>query len=173
MLTDGEMKQAMELLIKTVKARSKERLNSAGRGVWTGKMLDAIDATIIEKDGDLSIEILGEEYQDYIDLGVNGAGFQKTKKGKLDNRFKTNKKVQQGSPFGYTDKRPPISAISPWAKARGINPFALQYSIFRYGIKPVNFFSEVLDNEMENFTDYIAEIQTTNILNNFEDDKNN
>ena len=171
MLTDFELEQAYELLIRTVKAKAKEKLKASKRGIWKGKMLDAIDAKIIQdKDGDLAIEILGEHYQDFIDEGVNGKGFVQTKSGKTDKRFKVNRSVVTGSPYSFRDKMPPIDEISPWAKSKGLNPYAVQNSIYRKGIKPVKFFNNVLDSEMEKFTDYIVEVQVYNILNDFDDD---
>ena len=171
MLTDYELEQAYQLLIRTVKAKSKEKLKASKRGIWTGKMLDAIDAKIIQDaDGDLVIEILGEHYQDFIDEGVNGAGFVQTKSGKTDKRFKVNRSVVTGSPYSFRKLKPPLDEISPWAKSKGINPYILQNSIYRKGIKPVKFFNDVLDSEMEKFADYIVEVQTDNILNNFDDE---
>ncbi|MFC4477415.1 hypothetical protein [Flavobacterium chungangensis] len=173
MLTDGELRQAYELLIRNVKLKAKQRLKAAGRGIWTGRMLEAIDMEIFQdSEGDLAIEVLGEHYQDYLDEGVNGVGFNKTKSGKLDKRFKANRSVVTGSPYSFRALKPPVDALAPWANSKGISVWAVQNSVYRRGIKPIKFFNEVLDKEMENFTDYIAEIQADNILNGFGDDEN-
>jgi len=171
MLTDSDLKKAGELLVATLRQKSKARLQENGRGIWTGKMIDAIDAQIItDADGDVGIEILGEYYQDFVDQGVNGVGYQKTKGGKADKRFKTNRSVVTKSPFSYRDKKPPVDQIRPWAVAHGISPWAVVNSIYRKGIKPMNFFNDVLNEELEKFTDYLAEAQADDILNGFGDE---
>lgn len=168
MLTDYQLNKAYTLLISTLRAKSKAKLEASGRGIWTRKMIESIDAKIVmDGDGDLAIEILGESYQDFIDQGVNGVGFQKTKSGKMDKRFKSNRSVVTGSPFSYKDKKPPIDAITPWAKAKGISPWAVQTSIYTRGIKGIHFFADVLDEEMDNFLDYLAEAEADSLLNDF------
>lgn len=171
MLTDQQLTTAYELLISTLRTRSRAKLKASGRGIWTGKMIDAIDAEIItDTDGDLSIKILGTDYQDFIDQGVNGKGYDQTKGGRADRRFKTNRSVVSGSPFSFNKLRPPVDALTPWAVAHGISPWAVVNSIYRKGIKPVHFFAEVLDEELNKFGDYIAEAEADNILNDFGDE---
>jgi hypothetical protein len=61
---------------------------------------------------------------EFIDQGINGAGFNQTKV--IDLRFKSNRSVVTGAPYSYKDKKPPLSAIKPWALSKGLNPYAVQ-----------------------------------------------
>lgn len=170
MLNIDEAK-AYQLLVNNLRAKSKAKLQSAGRGIWTGKMLEEIDVKLSQTDsGDFSIDMYGNLYMMFMDEGVNGAGSHKTKSGKLDNRFKGNREVVKGSPYSYTDKKPQVEALTPWANAHGISPYAVVNSIYRKGLKPIHFLEAVLDEELDQFSEYLAEVQADAILNDFGDE---
>lgn len=163
--------KAYEFLVNNVRQKSKEKLQASGRGIWTGKMLEEIDFKMsMTDDGDYNIEMYGSDYMTFMDLGVNGVGYNKTKSGKIDNRFKVNRDVVKGSPYSYKDKKPPVEALTPWAKSKGINPWQVVNSIYRKGLKPIHFLEQVLDEELEKFTDYLAEVQADAILNELGED---
>jgi len=169
MLKIDEQK-AYEMLVVNLRKRAKEKLQASGKGIWRGKMLEELDAKIGQSDdGEFQIEIIGSDYMAFQDEGVNGVGFQKTKSGRIDNRFKSNRDVVKGSPYSYKNKRPPVEALTPWANSKGINPYAAVNSIYRKGIKPLHFLESTIDEELENFTDYLAEAQADSILNGFGD----
>jgi hypothetical protein len=54
---------------------------------------------------------------EFIDQGINGAGLIKQKY-RPDRRFKSNRSVVTGAPYSYKDKKPPLSAIKPWALSK-------------------------------------------------------
>lgn len=83
----------------------------------TGNLQQSIDYTV--KDGQIAIEM--EDYGTFVDLGVNG------------------KNKSNNSPYGYKSKRPPITELASWAKARGISPWAVSNSIYSKGTKAKNF----------------------------------
>lgn len=89
--------------------------------VDTGALHDSIKY-IITEDG---FEVDALPYLDYLDKGVEGA---------IVKNFT--------SIYSYTTKKPPIKKLKPWAKKRGINPWALQNSIYRKGIKPKKFLTK-------------------------------
>lgn len=161
--------EAYKMFSATFRARAKEKLKKSGRGIWSGKLLDSLDVELEGTGDDIQINIYAESYMEFIDKGVNGVGFQKTKKGNLDNRFSSNKSVVKGSPYSFKDKKPPIKAISPWAKSKGLNPWVVQNSIWKKGIKGIHFFESVLDEEFSKLVDYMAEAKLNEILNDFED----
>jgi hypothetical protein len=106
----------------------------------TGALANSIKATVT--DNSISVEML--EYADFINKGVNGT------------------KNNRGSIYSFKNKRPPISAISPIAKSIGANPYALQNSIFKNGIKPSLFIDKTLtDIKINQLVDDIA----TSIIN--------
>jgi hypothetical protein len=61
---------------------------------------------------------------------ING-GFQTSKRDLTG--FKSNRSVVTGAPYSYKEKKPPLSAIKPWALSKGLNlmQFKLLY-IERY-----------------------------------------
>lgn len=168
MLSDSELKQAYELFLRTIRKKAKDKVKASGRGIWTSKMIDNIGGNIVQDaQGDFVIELTGEDYQDFVDLGVNG----------------TEKKY--GSPFSFRGKMPPESALAPWIKSKRIQfrdkkgrflsykqtNFIMRKSIQKRGFKPLNFFHTTIDEELDKFVDYIAEIQADNLLNGFSDKK--
>lgn len=66
-------------------------------------------------------EVDALEYIDYVDKGVNGI------------------RNNVGSIYSYTLKKPPISSLRGWAKRKGINPYAVQNSLYNNGLKPKHF----------------------------------
>jgi hypothetical protein len=169
-ITTSQNKEALQLLISTFRSKAKEKIEQSGRGIFTGKLIDSITGDIEYSNGEYVVSISMEEYGTYIDEGVNGTGFEKTKSGKADRRFKSNRNIVRDSKYSFKDKMPPISAIKPWASAKGLNPWAVQRSIFQKGIKGIHFFEEVLNYEAERLADYIAEAEANNLLNQFGED---
>jgi hypothetical protein len=85
-----------------------------------------------------------EEYGEYQDKGVKGAGgTRKTTSqfNRRNNKGKIWKQKAPNSPFQYKDKKPPISAFRQWAASKGLNPYAVRESVYRQGIAPTKFFS--------------------------------
>jgi len=82
---------------------------------------------------EISISMLS--YGKFLEEGING----------------TERNV--GSIYSFKDKKPPISSINEYAKSIGVNPFALQNSIYRKGIKPNKFIEPTLDKELDSFGD--------------------
>jgi len=151
-LSSPQMQQALQLLVSTFKTRSKQALEKSGRGIDTGKLIESITAGIEVVDGEYDFVVDMESYGDFIDAGVNGT------------------EQNNGSIYSYKTKKPPLEAISPWATARGLNPYAVQNSIYKKGIKGINFFHDIMDYEVGKISDYIAEAEADNLLNDFGED---
>lgn len=91
-----------------------------------------------------SISFSMEEYGEFQDKGVKGAGgTRKTTSAfnRRNNKGKIWRQKAPNSPFKYKDKKPPVSAFKDWAASKGLNPFAVRESVYRQGITPTNFFS--------------------------------
>jgi len=73
---------------------------------------------VITDDG---FEVDALPYLDYIDKGVNGI------------------KKNVGSIYSYTLKKPPIKSLKGWSKRKGLNPYAVQNSLYYNGLKPKRF----------------------------------
>jgi len=73
---------------------------------------------VITDDG---FEVDALPYLDYVDKGVNGI------------------KKSVGSIYSYTLKKPPIKSLKGWSKRKGLNPYAVQNSLYYNGLKPKRF----------------------------------
>jgi hypothetical protein len=56
------------------------------------------------------------DYYDFINKGVNGV-----------------MTVKSGTPYSFKDKKPPL--LKEWSHRKGLNPFAVQQSMFKKGIR--------------------------------------
>lgn len=93
----------------------------------SGKLANSFTGDVV---GD-NIVINGADYAFFLDKGVNG------------------KENSRGSKFGFTNKKPPISSLIGFAKAKGINEYALQSSIFKKGIRPQPFIQAPFNDEVK------------------------
>lgn len=146
-------KRAFDLFISNIKHKAYQNLKSNGRGVWSGKLLESIKLGNIQKDSDRWLFTINmEDYGEFIDQGVNGI------------------KKSWGSKFSYSNKKPPIDKIKPWAMSKGLNPFAVQTNIFKNGIKPTKFFENAYESEYDKFLETFIEAQTQILLDQFGED---
>lgn len=96
---------------------------------FSGSLRDSIKGEVeFDQAGTANVSIYMAPHGDYINEGVNGTI------------------VSRGSRFSYKDKMPPITALQAWAKAKGINPWALRYSIYTKGIKKNPFVERSFDD---------------------------
>ena len=140
-------KQARQNLSKGTKLQRKKRpINQ------TKRLYNSINYKRLVETGDiLAYGLFMEDYGDYIDKGVKGT--------------KSNYRVNRNTPFKYTTKPPPSSAIGSWAKARNIRfrdakgqfksgdyksiGYVISKSIFEKGIRANNFFTIPFVNEFK------------------------
>jgi hypothetical protein len=117
-----------------------------------------------------------EEYGEYIDRGVKGAGGTKADGSKWKKKRISNKSIwkQRG---GYTSKKPPIKAFDKWIVRRGIAPrnkkgqfttrkglqFAISTAVFHQGIAATEFFTQALNKQLKTLPEELA-IAWTNEL---------
>ena len=119
----------------------------------SGRLADSIKSSIVNKPGkdfEYTIEVEMESYGEFVDKGVNGAGYKGEGKGKI------RKAVVKGSPFSFRSKMPPPIAFSKYTTDKN-HQFAIARSIFSRGIKPADFIDPVLDKYTQKLGDYVIE----------------
>jgi len=81
------------------------------------------------------------DYYDYINQGVQGAG-GKIKTG--ENKGEDWVVISQDSDYKYSTKPPPLKkgGLKYWSESKGLNPFAVQQSIFRKGLRANHFWDD-------------------------------
>lgn len=104
-----------------------------------------------------SFQLKMDNYGDFIDEGVRGAGGVRKSNSIFGkgNRGKIFRQKAPKSPFRFRDKRPPLDAsdgkswsLRRWAKSKRLNPYAVQESVFRQGIKATHFYSDVVTTKL-------------------------
>jgi|TARA_Y100000034_G_C6846557_1_gene383537 hypothetical protein len=118
----------------------------------TGELANSIQMPIKLFGSVLTATLSLEDYYDYVNKGVRGAGGnRKTEGGKY---LKTGPhqawKIRAvGSPYYFSNLRPPLSALKKWCSKRGLNVYAVQESIFRKGLKSRPFYDECIDQSFK------------------------
>lgn len=117
------------------------------------KLYNSLKYDIKVSKNSLEASLTAEDYMPFIDKGVSG----------------TEKKYN--TPFSYKNKRPPASAFDGWMVRKGIAPrnnkgqftnrkslgFAIANSVYKKGIKPTNFFTKPLEQNLKNLDIEILE----------------
>jgi hypothetical protein len=144
----GAFEAAALDLVKVLGASANKHHGSNGLLVQSISVLPVKETA----DGQV-ISIEWEDYGNYQDKGVQGAGGVRATTTAYGNKGDSWINKAPGSPFKYTTKKPPMnsSALSgksllQIANENNISPFALSASIFYQGIKPSLWATSVLDN---------------------------
>lgn len=92
-----------------------------------------------------------DDYGNFIDEGVKGIGNKGLKpKTKNSKRKNYSNKVSR-SRFSFKQSRKPsYKHFVLWSKIHGLNPFAVRESVWRRGLNPNHWFSEVVDENFVN-----------------------
>jgi hypothetical protein len=140
MLKLDNLQDALLRFGENVVKDSKSNLSSSDK-VVSGKLLNSLSVgkvKLTKRSMELNINM--ENYGAFIDKGVSGV------------------KKKYDTPYSYTNKMPPPSALDGWIVRRGIAPrnskgqfqtrksvqFAISKSIFNNGIKPSHFLSDAV-----------------------------
>ena len=155
-------KQARQNLTKGTKLQRKKRtINN------TKKLYNSIKyQKLFENNAGLAYGLFMQDYGDYIDKGVKGT--------------KSNYRVNKNTPFKFTTKRPPSTALEGWAKARNIRlrnakgqfakgkynqiAYVLAKSIYEKGIRANNFFTIPFVNEYKKLPMELQDIFADDML---------
>ena len=146
-MTYNNLKEALAEVRDLIVKESKENLVAAKKG--GGALEDSIKGTPVTESGSsLMFQILMEDYATFVDKGVSGT------------------KTKYDTPYSYTDKMPPPSALDKWTVRKGIAPrddkgrfmerktlqFLIARSIYRDGIKPSLFYTEPYHKYLKNIS---------------------
>ena len=102
--------------------------------------------------GTWRFELSMEDYGKFIDQGVQGVGGERKSKGyNGEPKGSGYLNVAPQSPFKYKEGlKPSARHFDLWARQRGLNPFAARESVFRKGLKPNHFYSDIVDDNLIN-----------------------
>jgi len=140
MLDTINLQSALTKFGNKVVVDAKANLTSRDK-VASGKLLNSIEVQNIKvSKRSIELNIKFEKYGAFIDKGVSGV------------------KKKYDTPYSYTNKMPPPSALDSWIVIRGIAPrnnkgqfqtrkgiqFAIARSIFNNGIKPSLFLTDAV-----------------------------
>ena len=115
-----------------------------GKHNFDKTLYNSLRYSIYYSNDNFSLTFSMEDYGEYQDKGVKGAGgTRKTTSAfkRTNNKGKIWRQKAPNSPFAYKDKKPPVSAFKAWAESKGLNPFAVRESVYRQGIPATKFFS--------------------------------
>ncbi len=145
-------------IIRQAKNRLSKRSN-------TGRLRDSLDYTIFKnRVGQRDIRFTSVAYGDYVQRGVSGTETQRTFID-VDGRRKR-------SPYKYSTKQPPVSALELWIKTKGFGrvrgaggkfishktlAFFMSRSIKKRGIRSVSFFTQPISASWKVFKQKLVE----------------
>ena len=156
--------------------------------IISGKLINSLKYRLEATKVGYNLIFKGAEHANFIDRGVSGKGGS-FKSGKYAGRHFSGiqtftniagKKVN--SPFRYTNKQPPASALDKWIVRRGIAPrtktgqfmkrkslqFAIAGTIYKKGIESTSFFSEPMSIELAKFNTGLLKQFKIDVITHFE-----
>jgi hypothetical protein len=90
-----------------------------------------------------------DEYGSYLDQGVQGVGSAGLKTNRKNKKSWRNQVT--GTPFSFkAHKKPSAKHYRTWASVHGISMYAVRESVFRKGLKPNHWFSDVVNEDIAN-----------------------
>jgi len=166
--TEKYLRHFAENVIK----RGKQILRAKGK---EGKLSDSLKYRLEATSKGYNLIFKGADYATFVDKGVSGTKTTRTYHNVFGKR--------ERSPFKYTNKQPPASALDKWIvrknlkgtrdeKGRFVSRKSLQYLIARSikskGLAASSFFSKPMSIELAKFDNGILEAFKTDILTHFE-----
>ena len=126
---------------ETIERLQKSLDEKASSGTSQKLRQSIVPQAIQETDNGLSVEIIMEDYYKFIDQGVQGVGGER-EDGSIFSQVAPN------SPFSYKkESKPSVEHFRQWAQGKGLNPFAVRESVFRKGLTPNHFYSDVMTEQ--------------------------
>ena len=116
-----------------------------GKHNFDKTLYNSLSYQLVVGENSFSLAFKMEDYGDFQDLGVRGAGgTRKTTSAfkRTNNKGKIWKQKAPDSPFSFKEgKKPSVKHFKAWAESKGLNPYAVRESVFRQGIPATKFFS--------------------------------
>lgn len=159
MLGKENVKNALDTFGFNLKKQSRANLTRKGVND-TKKLYESLDYETNVSKNSIEFEFEMSEHGEYLDKGVRGAGgVRKTtsKFNRKNNKGKLWKIKAKDSPYRFREKKPPLSALSGWAKSRGLNPYAVQTVVYHQGIEKTEFFTRAVETQLPKLLDNLGE----------------
>ena len=123
---------------ETIELLQKSLDEKASTGTSQALRQSIVPQAIEHTESGMTVEIVMEDYYKFIDEGVQGVGGEKKGGGIFE-------QVAPNSPFSYKiGNKPSVKHFELWAQVKGLSPFAVRESVFRKGITPNHFYSDVI-----------------------------
>ena len=166
--TEKYLRHFAENVIK----RGKQILRAKGK---EGKLSDSLKYRLEATSKGYNLIFKGADYATFVDKGVSGTKTTRTYHNVFGKR--------ERSPFKYTNKQPPASALDKWIvrknlkgtrdeKGRFVSRKSLQYLIARSikskGLAASSFFSKPMSIELAKFDTALLKAFKTDIITHFE-----
>lgn len=154
------VKATLDLFYKGLIKHSRSNLSKKGHN-FSKKLYNSLDYEVKEFKNSFHSSLSMEDYGDFKDKGVRGAGgvrkttskFKKTNnKGKLWKIKAKNSKYKYGKSGGISAKH-----FKGWAAAKGISPFAVAKAVYHQGIETTNFYSHPFELAFKKLPDDLVE----------------
>jgi len=167
--TEKYLRHFAESIIK----RGRQILKAKKKNV-SGKLLDSLKYRLEATSKGYNLVFKGTDYAAFIDKGVSGTKTTRT--------FHNIDGKRKRSPFKYTNKQPPASALDKWIVRKGIAPrtetgqfmsrkslqFLIARSIKSKGLAATSFFSKPMSIELAKFDNDLLKAFKTDIITHFE-----
>lgn len=158
---------------KSVLRQAKNILKKKNK-VVSGKLLNSLKYRLEATSKGYNLIFKGSKHASFIDKGVSGT--------KVTRTFQNIFGKRQRSPFKYSNKQPPASALDKWIVRKGIAPrtetgqfmsrkslqFLIARSIKSKGLAATSFFSKPMSIELANFDTELLKAFKTDVITHFE-----
>lgn len=152
MLKQENVQRELGLFGSRVITDARSNLKRLDKNV-SGKLSRSLRYETAASQNSIEFSLFMEEYGEFQDQGVSGTI------------------TKYDTPFAYTDKMPPPSALDGWSVRRGIAPrdeqgrflprqsvnYAIATSIFRHGIRPSHFLTDAFEDNFRRLPQDLAE----------------
>tara|TARA_R110000803_G_scaffold131141_6_gene198434 strand:- start:6722 stop:7240 length:519 start_codon:yes stop_codon:yes gene_type:complete len=156
-----KVKQVLDTFGNNVVTGAKKELSKQGKNASKG-LSNSLSHKSKESKNSFEFSISMEDYGDFVDKGVRGAGgvrkttskFKRTNnKGKLWKLKKvTNSNYKFGRSGGISPKH-----FTVWAKRKGLSPFAVAKSVYHTGLETTNFLTNPFNKYFKTLPEDVLE----------------
>ena len=160
-LKQNNVEKYLRSFAKSVLRQAKQILKKKNK-VVSGKLLDSLKYRLEATKEGYNLIFKGDKHAKFIDKGVSGTKTTRTYQNIFGKR--------ERSPFKYTNKQPPASALDKWIVRKGIAPrdkqgkfvsrqslnFLIARSIKNKGIRATLFFTKPFERGLDLYGDEIV-----------------
>ena len=155
MSTELRRQEVLDRFRRHVVSRSKANLTTMGKKS-SSKLYNSIKGESQAMKNSIRIAFIMQEYGEYQDKGVKGAGGVRKTTSKFNSRNNKGKMWKQNAPDGqykFTTKKPSYKHFTEWANKKGLSDHAVANVVFHQGIKRSLFFTRPFEAAFKNLPD--------------------